>query len=178
MLPIVCRGGGEFLAPDRVDALLPINLELIHQRRRERFVDAAVSQFRTNFQRAVTARDAVVNVGFSETAVVLEPFGGEALKLGVYVAIVEPLGAELSLEFDSTVFAARKRGDRYVANSPRGFVAQASASRDSSSSSVSTTAASGRACARTPASISPAISLFSLSRSRTFSLPCPKRSPL
>jgi len=74
-------------------------------------------------------------IGFCKAAIVLKALLGEARDRGIDIDIAKALGRQFSFEFGAAVFAARQRGDREIANSPRRLVAQASASADSCSSS-------------------------------------------
>lgn len=174
MFAKICRRVIKFFTPGGLDASGPVNLQCFEYAVGEFTVYASLAQFRAYSNRTVAATDPVADIGFGETAVVLQSLVGEPIEFCPDVRLGETLARQLRRQFRARVFASRERGDRGFPDLPRLIVAQASASSADSSSSTSAlgrAARSGSAIARTAASISAAISGFSFSAIRTLSLP-------
>lgn len=113
-----------------------------------------------------------MDIHFGKAIVTLQVFFNKRLYNAFYRGIIIAAQGKLVEEFFRAVFAPRQEPDRAITD-VRQIVAQASAS-----SGLSVRLISGKTLLRIVASISLAISGFSLRNTLTFSLPWPIRSPL
>jgi len=97
----------ELFAPGNTCALAPVNCKPLKQRRQQHFIDPALSQFRADLNRTVTTIDAVMDIGFSESVIVLQALIGQSAEHGVDRGIAKSLRRKFAFELAARVLAAR-----------------------------------------------------------------------
>ena len=142
---------------------------------------APFPEFGTNAEGAVALAHPLGHVLLGKALVAEQSALFEIVEHRAKGILLMPLGRQFTFEFGATVFASGQQAYRRSLQFGRGrlvgIAAQASTS-SGASDAVSSPDGMGRAAMRTWVSISAAMSGFSLRKVRTFSLPCPMRSPL